>query len=412
MYFYWAKYPQPVNFYYSPIIMEDQYWMISMYKISEDGVSKDLLQMFDSYPDLLWVSIIGSLVLFTVILGIGRNLLEKKKQILEPIWIVSMFTLDQDYLDESNSFLFVFSTFLSFACFFITQYLLNNMGTDLVVVQDPQVLGSYEDVINRPDATPLFLQNWPDSKEFENAPRDSPERKLWDHAENVSAAENRTGGPFTPLGPSLFGFGKELINQKVTLILSKVIASVITRLTASGLMVTGMGNDRFLLSRNKEKSGKTVAFLGMPDIEQDFALASYRITQRLIEIGIIQKMISSVVDNAVPPTTTLVQNIGWTIERSEKGDPDEKVKIKFENVHLTFRMVSILYAVGIVILLIEMIYKKSEMIISKKNDVLFKPSNHYEDQFARRVPLRPMAHRKNAMFRVARMQREIQNFKF
>ena len=408
MYFYWTKYPQPVDFSYSPIIMEDEFWMVSMYRMTDTGVPKDLLEMFEEYPALLWVSIIGSLVLFTVTLGIGRYLLEKKKQIFEPIWIVSKFTLDQDYLDESNNFLIVFSTFLSFACFFITHYLLSNMRTDLVVVPDPQVLGSYEDVINRPDATPLFLQNWSDSKEFENAPQGSPERKLWDHAEKVSAAENRTGGPFTPLGPSLFSFGKELINQKVTLILSKVLASVITRLTANGLMVTGMEKDRFLVSRNKEKSGKTVAFLGTPDIEPDFKLESFRKIQRLIEIGIIQKMISSVVDNAVPPSPQLVQKIGWTIERSEKG---KTVEIRLKNVHRIFRMVTISYAVGIVILLIEMIYSKSEMVIFKRKNVLFKPCDHNEEQFTRPVRLRPKVHRKNAMFRVARMQREIQNFK-
>ena len=392
--------------------MEDQFWMISMYRMTHQKVSKDLLEMFDEYPALLWVSIIGSLVLFIIALAIGRYFLEKKRQVFEPIWIISMFTLDQDYLDESNNFLFVLSTCLSFSCFFITQYLLNNMGTDLVVIQDPQVLGSYEDVIKRPGTIPLFLKGWPDSEEFKNSALDSMERKLWDHAEKVSKNGTK-GDPFTELGLSIFNYGKQMLAQNVTLILSKVIARVVTRMTVNGLLAQGeMEDERFLISKNPTAKVKNVAFLGAPDIEREFYHEMYRKCQKMIEVGFIKKVIDNVVDGTAEPRPSLLGKVGWKIEKTEKGDPDSTIKIRFKNVHQTFRLVSIAYAIGIIVLLVEISYKKSE-IRSKDNNVLFKPVNRLPSVHKDERPntLRAMAQRKDAVIAIKRMQRDLQNFR-
>ena len=378
MYFYWAKYPQPLYFSYSPIIMEDEFYMISMYRKNNQTKFKDLIEMFN-YPIGLWAAIIVSLLLFICTLVVGRWFLEKKKGIVEPIWIVSMFTLDQDYLNESNSFLYLLSTCLSFACFFITTYLLNNMRTDLVVIQDPIVLGSYQDVIDKPDAMPLFLNGWPDYEEFKYAPRNSVPSNLWKHAEKVQKIRNGES-QFRNLNLSLFMMRDQLLDQKVTLILSKVIARVVTRMTAQTMEEA---NERILLSKDETRGGKTVAFLGAPGTDRDFYKRMSIGCTRLTEHGFIMKMIDMVIDRAVEPTPSLMEKIGWTVQKVQMDNPEEKIKIKLDNVHLTFRLLAYLSAISIIALLVEVIFGKYQRFKRDRSELFIRvrkaPSNKIKD---------------------------------
>ena len=370
-----------------------------MYRKSHDQENKDLMNMFDGYPILLWESIIAALILLAIILAIGRWLLEKKKDLMESIWIVSMFTLDQDYLVESNLFLSVLSTFISFFCYFLTQYLLNSMGTDLVVIKDPIVLQSYQDVIDR-NATPLFLKGWPDYKDFENSPETTIERKLWLHAKKMEVITGKE--PFVPLGPQTLSFKDQLLEQKVTLIFDKVTSLIIMRQYAEGIKESK--DNLILLSRREEQNGVPVVFMGMPAIEKDFYDQTCYRVQKMIEVGVIQKIIDKVCDRTVEPTPALLDKYGWTIQRDEKSDPDVSVKIRFKNVHHFFRIIMMAYAVAVIVLLLEISYKKSlmESERQKKAFVTVRRSPTQEARIAQLTRQRAMAHRKDAIPKINR----------
>ena len=409
IYLYWSKYPQPLPFKYGPIVMEDQLWMISAYRMTNETVDKDLLEMFDGYPLGLWAAIVGSLFLFVGAMIIGRWFMEKKKGFFEPLWIVSMFTLDQDHLKESNNFLILVSFSMSFFCFFMTQYLLCGMGTELVVMKDPLVLKSYQDVIDKPDATPLFLKGWPDYKEFKLAPKNSLRSKLWQHAKEVQKIRKQE--PFTKADGTLFGLAEQLLDRKVTLILSKDFARLITRLTAEGFQTE---NEKILISRNGAE-GKLATFLFSPGMDEENYRFVYLKFQRMIEHGIVARMFEQVLERVMEPRPSLMQKFGERIQKEDRRDPEENVKIKFKNVYFTFSMISVLYVFSVFVLLVEKTLKRSR-ITPKEDEVLFKtvrpPPRKEDDSGIQAIPVRRRrARRKEAVVTINRMQKDIQNLR-
>lgn len=153
--------------------------MWSVYNITTESRSKDILQLFATFDWKMWSGVIASLAIMTALLICGRRLLQNLRGILQPIWIVCMFMLDQDYLHEVNAFLYIISTTLSFFCFFIIQYLLGSMSTDLVVYDDIPTVQSYDDLMRREDVTAIFFKHFPGYERFRDASEGTFQHKIW-----------------------------------------------------------------------------------------------------------------------------------------------------------------------------------------------------------------------------------------
>ena len=179
MHLYPSEYPLEGDFKFMPIVGEQQMLITSAYNMTRVGVTQDIINLFSTYNRTVWIGILSVFVTLIALLTIGRCLLENKKNILESMWIISMFALDKDYLIEINNFLIIFSTFLSFFCFFMTQCLLNGMSTDMVVIPDPMVVQSFQDIIDLDHVSPAFLIEAPDYEQFKKAAIGTIEWKVW-----------------------------------------------------------------------------------------------------------------------------------------------------------------------------------------------------------------------------------------
>ena len=73
------------------------------------------------------------------------------------------------------------------------------MSTDIVVVDKPDVMNTYDDILNRPGISTLFFKPLSDYEHFRDADKGSKEYKLW----NVMTTERRTEAEIMmdPQGP-------------------------------------------------------------------------------------------------------------------------------------------------------------------------------------------------------------------
>lgn len=83
------------------------------------------------------------------------------------------------YINVPSRSLLIFITAMSAATFCAMNYLMDVVGTDLVVYKQPVLIRSYSDIVHRDDVNVTFISGVDDSIEFREARPDSVEGKLW-----------------------------------------------------------------------------------------------------------------------------------------------------------------------------------------------------------------------------------------
>ena len=86
-------------------------------------------------------------------------------------------TVDYDVL-----FLRVIFFFITILSFYILMFFGNLMSTDMVLAEEPQIIRSYKDLLDKEKLQMVFLEIQDDYMEFEYAPPGSIKRKLWDRS--------------------------------------------------------------------------------------------------------------------------------------------------------------------------------------------------------------------------------------
>ena len=85
-------------------------------------------------------------------------------------------------VDYDVVFLRVIFLFISLLSFYILVLFSNLMSTDMVLVEEPQIIRSYKDLLDKGKLRMVFMEFQDDYKEFEYAPPGSIKRKLWDRS--------------------------------------------------------------------------------------------------------------------------------------------------------------------------------------------------------------------------------------
>lgn len=152
----------------------------------------DIIEMIDTFPPLMWLSITFCLVIFWFTLRFAlKNVYGQKKT--EAGWIVLTFFIGQDYLDEKTFFLQYLSILMSFFSFFLMSWLTNSMSTDMVTSADPLIVTNYQDILDQ-DRECYWMAGYEWTTEpFKNAAEGSIESKLWD-----KSSRNSQKGRFVP----------------------------------------------------------------------------------------------------------------------------------------------------------------------------------------------------------------------
>ena len=105
-----------------------------------------------------------------------------RKRIAEALWDTFLLFISQESSDYYKFLDRLLSILMTLSFFFLTNIYFGLMSTDLVTVTKPTVINSYQDIMNRPNITPVFAKVLYDTQEFEDAYEDnddSIQAKFW-----------------------------------------------------------------------------------------------------------------------------------------------------------------------------------------------------------------------------------------
>ena len=291
------------------------------------------------------------------LLFVGRILLEKKKGIMEPIWIVSMFSLEQDYLKETNRFLYVFSATITFFWFFIMQYLTNMMSTELVVVKDPKAILSYQDIIESENSRPIFPKSWLDHEEFELALEGTIERTVW--KTGMSRVNEDRDKLFDALDYDVMGKWYRIIAQESVYIQRystiKFVLLYFLRLRDEAMKTdeARIYEDlRFILTSDPAARRFPQSFVFSPFIDEKIYSRIFRKTRMYTEGGLPDKVLASVLADYLPQTQSMLEAFSSKIQVIPPPQPD----LSISNMILTLKVMADAIIFSAFVVIIELLY--------------------------------------------------------
>ena len=165
------------DFIYS-IVTEDTITIASFYNMSSESHEGNIFSMFQSVPFELWIGYGTSFFVFVTVCYVGSWLL---KQRLSALWNITCAFLDQDNFPTTSLFIAILSTVIMLCSFFMESYATNSMSTDLVTIDKPVIVNSYQDIIDREILIGL-VEQMPEYAAFKDAPDGSMEAQMFKHA--------------------------------------------------------------------------------------------------------------------------------------------------------------------------------------------------------------------------------------
>ena len=203
------------SFAYSPPLVEDTMTIFSVYNTTTESHVGDVFSMFASVPRSLWIGFFISFVVFAFVSYLGGRLFKKSHS---GVWLSVCAFLDQDshqgYYPSSARYFAILCSVNTMGLFFIMAYRSGCVSTDLVTIDKPIVIKTYDDIIER-GVTTGFASITPEWGMFANSPRGSKERKIFENSLEIDFSPN-----------TFFRLLEGLIRQKKCIISRPFIANI------------------------------------------------------------------------------------------------------------------------------------------------------------------------------------------
>ena len=173
------------------VVMEYSLKLLSAYhsKTEADVSFNDfILTSIKSFDSQTWFAV---LVMVSAFFGLwmtkrylfsDNNQVSLRRRIAEALWDTLLLFISQESTDYDKFMDRFLSILMTLSFFLLTTIYFGLMSTDLVTVTKPSVINSYEDIMNRPNITPVFVTVMSDTQEFEDAYEDddgSIQAKFW-----------------------------------------------------------------------------------------------------------------------------------------------------------------------------------------------------------------------------------------
>ena len=160
------------------------------YNYTEQMEETDVIDAYLTLPWSYYVSVFTTFIIFIMIWKLCTVVLCKVSDLIKSeianarlpsSWIMTCAILDQDQYPKISSITFTILSFCFTLFFYITIdcFILNTMSTDLVVIKEPTVARSYEDISARDDLILIFHDAMDEKNFFRNAEEGTIEAKLW-----------------------------------------------------------------------------------------------------------------------------------------------------------------------------------------------------------------------------------------
>ena len=198
---------------YSLPVFSNYLTIVSAYNYTEIGATSDR-DLLDTYLSLDWsyfVSLISMFIFFVISWNfcsyISRRLIRRKvisrglinRRIISEVirkgiiresavWIILCALLDQDLfpinfkkMSKVSKITFSFLSICVSIFFFllIRCFMFNMISTDLLIITQPKVIRSYEDILNRENTSAIFLGGMSEEDFFKDAKDGTAEHAIW-----------------------------------------------------------------------------------------------------------------------------------------------------------------------------------------------------------------------------------------
>lgn len=360
-----VKYPvEDIKFKYAAPVKQDQFMMVSAYNISDEPKDMDIMMMFGGFDWKMWMAVMAGLTLFLGTLIAGRWFIEKKRGILICMWIIFTFMMDKDVdAHDVHQFFQITSTTLSLFCFFITEWLLGNVSTDLVVIDDPPVLESYGDVIARDDV----ITSWYRDTDWEyQAFEDSAEGSIdWEMMQHTKRIARETGRMYQHgYGDSMLANIPDVIKQKAVWIYSGVTSRIIAFRITTFLkhFQSDYPKSRVMLTSDERTKTFIQTFPVSPKVPAEKLTILSKKSRRVAETGLYQKWEDNYFERKGQNKPSIASLITDRIERVDAPTSS----IAMTNVHEFLWILSIFIILASIVLLIEMVTKRGSQKKGRK----------------------------------------------
>lgn len=207
---------------YSLPIFSNYLTIVSAYNYTVDGATsnRDLLDTYLSFDWSYFVSIISMFILFVISWNfcsyISRRLIRRKsisrrlinRRIIteevigkrltseSAVWIILRALLDQDLfpinfkkMSKVSKITFSFLPICISIFFFllIRCFMFNMISTDLVIIAQPKVIRSYEDILNGENTSAIFLDGMGEEDFFKDAKDGTVEHAIWQRRKTLES---------------------------------------------------------------------------------------------------------------------------------------------------------------------------------------------------------------------------------
>ena len=147
-----------------------------------------ILTSMESFDNQTWFAV---LVMVSAFFGLwmtkralspDNNHVSLRRRIAQTLWDTLLLFISQESSDYDKFLDRLLSILMTVSFFLLTNIYFGLMSTDLVTVTKPTVINSYQDIMNRPNITPVFVATMSDTQEFEDAfedDDDSIQAKFW-----------------------------------------------------------------------------------------------------------------------------------------------------------------------------------------------------------------------------------------
>ena len=170
-----------------PFYRSDIVRMISPYRVLTQTYDSDLMGVFAYvFTPGVWMTVVLSCFVFWFITKMHlcmRNRLNSSKRIRDDsLYEVLTHLFQVETIDYKGACMKVVSLFASVLSFVVIAYFTCSMKTDIVVVQEPDMINSYDDLLTKPNIRLTFSTLGDTFSRFESADPQSKERRAFERS--------------------------------------------------------------------------------------------------------------------------------------------------------------------------------------------------------------------------------------
>ena len=176
------------------VLFEEPLAIYQMYNKTNHRLADISKTSMKSFKPSVWMSVLILIIVMGLLMKIPQMISQFRQKDEErhySIFETFCCFVQQDYKDYPDSFRRILCLLVSLSSLIlITGYFRNLISTDMVVVEKPNVITSYQDIIHRPKVIPTFFRQLSEYENFRDAPKDSKNYEFW-HLMTLRASESQ-----------------------------------------------------------------------------------------------------------------------------------------------------------------------------------------------------------------------------